>query len=75
MRPRKVIRRGNFTSIDGRKSKINDLIVYFNKTMAKPFRWTYQATPLATRSKGLDIRLGVLVPIATNELGGSTEIE
>jgi transposase len=43
---RKVIRRGNFSSIDDLKSKINDFIEYFNKTMAKPFRWTYQAKPL-----------------------------
>jgi transposase len=44
---RKVIRRGNFTSTDDLKSKINDFIDYFNHTMAKPFRWTYQAKPLA----------------------------
>ncbi len=44
---RKVIRRGNFTSVDDLKSKIYDFIEYFNNTMAKPFRWTYQAKPLA----------------------------
>jgi transposase len=44
---RKVIRRGNFTSIDDLKSKINDFIEYFNDTMVKPFRWTYQTKPLA----------------------------
>jgi putative transposase len=27
--------------------KIRDFIDYFNKTMAKPFRWTYQGKPLA----------------------------
>jgi transposase len=44
---RKVIRRGNFTSIDDLVSKLNAFIEYFNRTMAKPFRWTYHAKPLA----------------------------
>lgn len=44
---RKVIRRGNFTSIDDLVAKLNAFIEYFNRTMAKPFRWTYQAKPLA----------------------------
>jgi transposase len=44
---RKVIRRGNFLSVDDLKKKINDFICYFNDTMARPFRWTYQSKPLA----------------------------
>jgi transposase len=44
---RKVVRRGNFTSISDLKCKLNAFIEYFNNTMAKPFRWTYQAKPLA----------------------------
>jgi len=24
-----------------------DFIAYYNRTMAKPFKWTYQGTPLA----------------------------
>lgn len=43
---RKVIRRGNFKSKQDLKRKIADFIQYFNKTMAKPFRWTYQGKPL-----------------------------
>jgi transposase len=43
---RKVIRRGNFLSVDDLCDKINDFIEYFNETMAKPFRWTYQGKPL-----------------------------
>lgn len=43
---RKVIRRGNFLSLDDLCKKINDFIDYFNETMAKPFRWTYQGKPL-----------------------------
>lgn len=44
---RKVIRRGNFTSLDDLDKKITDFIDFFNKTMAKPFRWTYTGKPLA----------------------------
>ena len=43
---RKVIRRGNFSSKEHLTTKISDFIAYFNETMAKPFRWTYQAKPL-----------------------------
>ena len=44
---RKVIRRGSFSSVDDLCQKIKNFIDYFNKTMAKPFRWTYQGKPLA----------------------------
>ncbi len=27
-------------------SKVLDFIAYFNRTMAKPFKWTYQGKPL-----------------------------
>lgn len=43
---RKVIRRGNFSSKEDLTTKIRNFIAYFNETMAKPFRWTYQARPL-----------------------------
>jgi transposase len=43
---RKVIRRGNFHSQEDLAAKIRAFIDYFNETMAKPFRWTYQAKPL-----------------------------
>ncbi len=44
---RKVIRRGNFQSTEDLKARIEAFIEYFNRTMAKPFRWTYQGKPLA----------------------------
>ena len=44
---RKVIRRGNFLSTEDLKTKIEAFIAYFNTTMAKPFKWTYQGKPLA----------------------------
>ncbi|HYQ93167.1 MAG TPA: transposase [Candidatus Competibacteraceae bacterium] len=44
---RKRIRRGNFLSKEDLRQKIEAFIAYFNRTMAKPFRWTYQGKPLA----------------------------
>ena len=43
---RKVLRRGNFTSTDDLRQKVLAFIDYFNRTMAKPFRWTYDGKPL-----------------------------
>jgi transposase len=43
---RKVIRRGSFTSTADLKAKIEAFIAYFNQTLAKPFRWTYELAPL-----------------------------
>ncbi|VFN00943.1 MAG: DDE superfamily endonuclease [Candidatus Kentron sp. G] len=43
---KKVIRRGNFLSKDDLRAKIMAFIDYFNATMAKPFKWTYQGKPL-----------------------------
>jgi len=45
---RKVIKRGNFLSKKDLKQKIEAFIAYFNKTMAKPFKWTYQGKVLIT---------------------------
>jgi transposase len=38
---RRVIRRGNFTSQEDLRTKILNFIDYFNKVMAKPFKWTF----------------------------------
>lgn len=43
---RKVVRRGNFCSQDDLKGKIQAFIKYFNETMAKPFKWTYEGKVL-----------------------------
>ena len=40
------LRRGNFTSIDDLRSQVLAFIAYFNRTMAKPFRWTFEGKPL-----------------------------
>jgi transposase len=44
---RKVIKRGNFTSIKDLKRKVLASIEYYNRTMAKPFKWSYQGKALA----------------------------
>lgn len=36
---KKVIKRGNFPSTENLKQKMIDFIIYYNKCMAKPFRW------------------------------------
>lgn len=42
---RRVIKRGNFTSVEDLRTRILAFIAYFNQT-AKPFRWTYTGRPL-----------------------------
>ena len=44
---RKVIKRGNFVSIKDLKRKVLAFIEYYNRTMAKPFKWTYRGKALA----------------------------
>lgn len=44
---RKLLKRANFTSVNDLRTKILAFIDYFNRTMAKPFKWTYLGKPLA----------------------------
>ncbi|HBY97789.1 MAG TPA: IS630 family transposase [Chloroflexi bacterium] len=43
---RKLLKRANFISVEDLKAKVLAFIEYFNRTMAKPFKWTYQAKAL-----------------------------
>jgi hypothetical protein len=43
---RRVLKRGNFTSVEHMRERILAFIHYFNTTMAKPFKWTYRGRPL-----------------------------
>jgi putative transposase len=43
---RKLLKRGNFTSVEHLKAKVLAFIEYFNRTMAKPFKWTYKGKAL-----------------------------
>jgi transposase len=44
---RKLLKRGNFTSIADLRAKVLAFVEYYNTTMAKPFKWTYKGKPLA----------------------------
>lgn len=43
---RKLLKRGNFTSVEHLQAKVLAFIEYFNRTMAKPFKWTYKGKAL-----------------------------
>jgi transposase len=43
---RRVIKRGNFRSKEDLRERILQFIDYFNRTLAKPFKWTYTGRPL-----------------------------
>jgi hypothetical protein len=43
---RKLMGRGSFSSVEDLKAKVLAFIEYYNRTMAKPFKWTYQGKVL-----------------------------
>ena len=43
---RKLLRRASFVSTADLRDRLLAFIAYFNRTMAKPFKWTYQGKPL-----------------------------
>jgi transposase len=43
---RRLLKRGSFTSVEDLGERIVEFIEYFNRTMAKPFKWTYKGRPL-----------------------------
>jgi putative transposase len=43
---RKLLKRGSFTSVADLKAKVLDFLADYNRTMAKPFKWTYEGKPL-----------------------------
>lgn len=45
---RRLLKRGNFSSVKELRERILAFIDYFNQTMAKPFKWTYAGRPLQT---------------------------
>lgn len=60
---RKLVKRGNFTSLDDLQTKVLAFIDYYNRTMAKPFKWTYQGKVLTAYTVGL------FQPRCTSETG------
>jgi hypothetical protein len=47
---RRVVRRGNFTSLAALKQRVLAFIDYFNRTFARPFRWTYTGRPISAET-------------------------
>ena len=43
---RRLLKRGSFNSVEELHKRIVEFIEYFNRTMAKPFKWTYKGRPL-----------------------------
>jgi hypothetical protein len=43
---RKLLQRASFTSVEDLRTKVLAFVAYYNRTMAKPFQWTYQGKPL-----------------------------
>ena len=43
---RKLLKRGSFISVEDLQAKVFAFIDYYNRTMAKPFKWTYQGKAL-----------------------------
>lgn len=44
---RRLLTRASFTSVEELRQRIVAVIDSFNKTVAKPFKWTYGGRPLA----------------------------
>ena len=43
---RRLLKRASFTSTQELRTRILAFIDYFNRTLAKPFKWTYAGRPL-----------------------------
>jgi len=43
---RRLLKRGNFTSVEDLEQQFLGFIEYFNRPMAKQFKWTYKGRPL-----------------------------
>lgn len=43
---RRLLKRGNFKSVEDLGEQITAFIKYFNTVLAKPFKWTYRGRPL-----------------------------
>ena len=47
---RRAVRRGNFPSTAALKDRLLQFIDYFNRTFARPFRWTYTGRPVTAET-------------------------
>jgi transposase len=58
---RKLLKRGNFTRLADLRDQILAFIVYYNRTLAKPVKWTYTGLTSSWR----DLHPGVLAPFGS----------
>lgn len=42
---RNVVHRGSFSSVEDLQKKIVEFVNYYNRSLARPYRWTYTGTP------------------------------
>jgi transposase len=61
---RKLLRKGNFFSIEDLPNKVLAFIDYYNRTLDKPFKWTFAG-------KALSVYL--FTPMCTNEATPQTD--
>lgn len=45
---RRLLKRSSFASVEVLEERIRSFITYFNHTLARPYRWTYEGKPLQT---------------------------
>ena len=43
---RRLLKRASFQSLDELRQRLHDFIDYFNRVLAKPFKWTFTGRPL-----------------------------
>jgi hypothetical protein len=43
---RRLLKRGNFISVEDLSQQILEFVEYFNQMMDIPFKWTYKVRPL-----------------------------
>src|SRR5882762_2636632 len=44
---RRLLKRSNFASVDALRQRLLEFIAYYNRTLAKPFNWTFTGRTLA----------------------------
>ena len=49
---RKKLRRGSFKSLEDLEAQLREFIDYFNRVLARPFKWTYAGRPLVAALGG-----------------------
>jgi transposase len=54
---RRLLKRGSFNSLDQLTDKIREFVVYFNRTLAKPFKWRFTGWPAPAQSPPISVAM------------------